>query len=114
MFGGELVGVVDAVVAAVTQGGFIGGAEQRSMVFATHVALDLHSLSFFCSVASDEISAVLVNEMSNRIGEGEIKYPLTQITKVSNARQGVISRSIKYSLVLYVIDARLREKQILC
>ena len=27
MFGGELVGVVDAVVAAVTQGGFIGGAE---------------------------------------------------------------------------------------
>lgn len=44
VFGGELVGVVDAVVAGVAQGGFVGSAEYRSLVFVTHVALDLHYL----------------------------------------------------------------------
>jgi len=44
VFGGEFVGVVDAVVAAVAEDGFIGGAKDRCIVFVTHVALDLHGL----------------------------------------------------------------------
>ena len=32
------------MVAAVAEGGFIGGAKDRRIVFVTHVALDLHGL----------------------------------------------------------------------
>lgn len=32
------------MVAAVTEGGFIGGAKDRCIVFVTDVALDLHGL----------------------------------------------------------------------
>lgn len=52
VFGGEFVGMVDAVVAAAAEGGFVGGAEHRGLVLVAHVALDLHQLSplFLCSV----------------------------------------------------------------
>ena len=42
VFGGEFVGVVDAVVTTVAECGLVGGAENRGLVFVTDVALDLH------------------------------------------------------------------------
>jgi hypothetical protein len=42
VFSGEFVGVVDTVVAGVAESGFVGGAKERSLVFVTDVALDLH------------------------------------------------------------------------
>lgn len=44
VLGGELVGVVDAVVAGVAEGCLVGGAEHRGLVFVTHITLDLHLL----------------------------------------------------------------------
>lgn len=44
VLGGEFVGMVDAVVAAIAKGRFVGGAENRSLLFVTDVALDLHLL----------------------------------------------------------------------
>lgn len=42
VFGGEFVGMVDTVVAAVAEGGFVGCAEDGGLVFVANVALDLH------------------------------------------------------------------------
>lgn len=42
MLGSELVSVVDTVVAGVAEGSLVGGAENRRLVFAADVALDLH------------------------------------------------------------------------
>lgn len=44
VFGGELVRLVDAVVAGVTKGSLVGGAEHRGLVIATYITLDLHRL----------------------------------------------------------------------
>lgn len=44
-----VVGMVDSVVAGVTEGGFICNTEERSFVFAADIALDLHLiLGFLC------------------------------------------------------------------
>ena len=42
VLGGELVGVVDAVVASITEGCLISGAEHRGLIFVTDITLDLH------------------------------------------------------------------------
>lgn len=42
MFGGELIGMVDTVVAAVAESSLVGGAEHRRFVLVAHVTLDLH------------------------------------------------------------------------
>lgn len=42
VLGGELVGVVDAVVAAPAERRLVGGAEHRRLVLIAHVAQDLH------------------------------------------------------------------------
>lgn len=42
MLGGELVRVVDAAVAVVTESCLVGGAEHRSLVFGTDITQDLH------------------------------------------------------------------------
>lgn len=42
VLGSELVSVVDTVVAGVAEGSLVGGAENRRLVFAADVALDLH------------------------------------------------------------------------
>jgi hypothetical protein len=42
VLGGELVRVVDAVVAGVAEGCLVGGAEHGGLVFVTHITLDLH------------------------------------------------------------------------
>lgn len=42
VLGGELVGVVDAVVASITEGCLISGAEYRGVIFVTDITLDLH------------------------------------------------------------------------
>lgn len=49
VFSGEFVGVVDAVVAAVAEGCFVGRAKHRRFVFGTDVALDLHLVGFEAS-----------------------------------------------------------------
>lgn len=55
MLGGELVRVVDAVVAGVAEGCLVGGAEHGGLVFVTHITLDLH-----LSVWLDWYSALLL------------------------------------------------------
>lgn len=42
VFSGELVGVVDAVVAGGAEGGLVGGAVERCLAFVADVAEDLH------------------------------------------------------------------------
>lgn len=42
VLGGELVGVVDAVVAGGAEGGLVCGAKQRRFFSTTDVAVDLH------------------------------------------------------------------------
>ena len=42
VFRSKLVGVVDAVVTGVAQGGLVCGAEHGGLLFVTHVALNLH------------------------------------------------------------------------
>lgn len=42
VLGGELVGVVDTVVAGVAECGLVGGAEDRCLFLDAHVTLDLH------------------------------------------------------------------------
>ncbi|THG03031.1 hypothetical protein TEA_026248 [Camellia sinensis var. sinensis] len=42
VFSGELVGVVDAMVAGGVEGGLVGGAKHRCFVFVTDIAWDLH------------------------------------------------------------------------
>ena len=44
VFAGELVGVVNAVVAAVAEGGFVGYTVHGGFIFITHITLDLHLL----------------------------------------------------------------------
>jgi len=53
VLGGELVGVVDAVVAGVAEGCLVGGAEHRGLVFATHITPDLHLLLWLDNWYSD-------------------------------------------------------------
>lgn len=49
---GKLVGVVDTVVARVTKSSLVRRAEHRSLIFVTHVALDLHLFIFFLPFSS--------------------------------------------------------------
>ena len=42
VFRSKLVGVVDAVVTCVAQGGLVCSAEHGGLLFVTHVALNLH------------------------------------------------------------------------
>lgn len=53
---GELVGMVDAVVAGGAEGSFIGGAVNSGFRFVTNVALDLH----YCEVGFGELWDVIV------------------------------------------------------
>lgn len=45
VLGGELVGVVDAVVAGVAESSLVGGAKDGGFFSTTDVALDLHLLA---------------------------------------------------------------------
>jgi len=62
VFYGELVGVVDAVVAGGAEDGLVGGAEDRSFVPVADIALDLHLVD---QGATDPMKMVATEKETN-------------------------------------------------
>lgn len=80
VLGGELVGVVDAVVAASAERCLVGGAKHGRLVLIAHVTLDLHLVlllllifffSSFCPPSFPEFDSKRERERGVEIGEEE-------------------------------------------
>lgn len=58
VFVGELVGMVDAAVTAIAEGGFVGGAVKGGLLFLTHIALNLHLIIYLCIIMESVIGVM--------------------------------------------------------